>query len=68
VGVSKNPYEELRQESLLAFEEIDKSDVVNKSLEFSLSNTSRQTDYESWSAGSKKFADDNFDALQKWVN
>ena len=64
----KDIYEELRLKSLQEFEEIDKSDIVNQSLEFALSNNSKKTDYESWSAGSKKFADDNYGALAKWVN
>jgi hypothetical protein len=67
-AVTQSPYEEFRRQSFLAFEEIDGSDAVNRSLEFSLSNTSRETDYESWSEGSKRFADDNYEALKKWVN
>jgi len=66
--VVKDIYEELRQKSLREFEEIDQSDIVNRSLEFALSNNSKKTDYASWSAGSKKFADDNYEALTKWVN
>jgi hypothetical protein len=61
-------YEVARLEALKEFDEIDKSDAVSKSLEFSLSNTSPKTDYAAWSKGSEQFADDNYAVMSKWVH
>ncbi|GBU20990.1 hypothetical protein R80B4_00877 [Fibrobacteres bacterium R8-0-B4] len=61
-------YEDARQEALKEFDEIDKSDVVNASLEFRLSNTSPKTNYEAWTKGSEQFADENYAAMSKWVH
>jgi len=60
-------YEEMYQASSMELEAINNSDVAGKSLEFSLSNSSKPTDYEAWSKGSARFADDNYDVLKRWV-
>jgi predicted AAA+ superfamily ATPase len=59
---------EIQKADIKEFEEIDNSDIVNNSLEFSLSNSSEETDYEAWSTGSKRFADDNYNTIKRWVN
>jgi hypothetical protein len=61
-------YEAARLEALKEFEEIDKSDVVRKSLEFKLSNTSPETNLEAWSRGSEQFADENYAVMSQWVH
>jgi hypothetical protein len=60
-------YEAARQKALKEFDEIDKSEEVNKSLEFLLKNTSPPTDPAAWSKGSAQFADENYEAMSKWV-
>jgi hypothetical protein len=61
-------YEALRQESIKEFEAVNNSAIAAESLEFSLSNTSKETDYAAWSAGSAQFANDNYDALKRWLS
>lgn len=65
---AEDVYDVALREALKEFEELDKSDVANASLEFSLSNTSKPTDYEAWSKGSERFADDNYEAMRRWVH
>jgi len=61
-------YEVARQADLKAFEEINNSEVVKASLECCLSNNSEPTDYEAWLKGSERFADDNYEAMRRWVH
>jgi len=60
-------YEDLCQKALAEFDEFDRNEAVNKSLDFALSNSGSSNDHESWSAGSERFANDNYDVLKRWL-
>ncbi|GBU22934.1 hypothetical protein R80B4_02847 [Fibrobacteres bacterium R8-0-B4] len=69
MSTTKNDvYKVARQKALKEFNEINKSEAVNKSLEYRLSNTSTKTDYEAWANGSKQFAKENFESMSRWVH
>lgn len=66
--IGDDVYNAAREQSFREFEAIDESAVATASLDFSLSNSSNPTDYDAWTQGSERFADDNYEAMKRWVN
>jgi len=57
-------YESERVRALAEFDILDKNDAITKSLEFTLHNTSDETDYDAWAGGCERFGEDNRSVIE----
>jgi len=60
-------YEKLRLKALEEFDKFDNNENVNKSLNRVLSNSSDETDYETWLTSSECFSNDHSAILTKMI-
>jgi hypothetical protein len=57
-------YESERVKALAEFDVLDRNEAIGRSLEFSLHNTSDETDYGAWAEGCEKFGEDNRSVIE----
>jgi hypothetical protein len=61
-------YEKRMLEALEEAKSFNESEVIKKSLNYTLQNDEAPTDYAEWEDGSERFAKENFAVVSEWVH